>query len=97
LDDLSRRLPIINAFDGAEKVDVAALCRDDISQDEVQANAARIVACVNACKGIEDPEKVIPELVVALKDLVEQIEAHDRIYGECPISPDQARRILSTL
>ena len=29
---------------------------------EIEANAARIVACVNACAGIDDPS-VIPELV----------------------------------
>ena len=31
------------------------------------ANAERIVACVNACAGIEDPEKTIPEAMEALR------------------------------
>ena len=30
-----------------------------MSAEEVEANAARIVACVNACAGLEDPETVI--------------------------------------
>ena len=30
---------------------------------ENQANARRIVECVNACAGIEDPETVIPQLI----------------------------------
>jgi hypothetical protein len=29
---------------------------------ETRANARRIVACVNACEGIEDPENVVPQL-----------------------------------
>lgn len=29
----------------------------------------RIVACVNACQGIPDPETTVPELVVALKNM----------------------------
>lgn len=32
---------------------------------EIEANARRIVACVNACEGIADPEKAIPALVEA--------------------------------
>lgn len=34
--------------------------------DVSKANAARIVSCVNACEGIEDPS-VVPELVEALE------------------------------
>jgi len=43
-----------------------------------EANAARIVACVNACAGI-NPEAV-PELLVALKDLAYRL----RIDGRTP-------------
>ena len=31
------------------------------------ANAARIVTCVNACAGIADPGKTIPDLLAALE------------------------------
>jgi hypothetical protein len=34
------------------------------------ANADRIVACVNACKGIPDPEETIPELVELARQVV---------------------------
>jgi len=34
---------------------------------ESDANAQRIVACVNACEGMEDPGKAIPEMLEALK------------------------------
>lgn len=37
---------------------------DSIIEDD--ANAARIVACVNACEGIADPN-VIPEMLAAIK------------------------------
>jgi hypothetical protein len=35
-------------------------------------DAARIVACVNACEGIEDPS-VVPEMLAALKQLTADI------------------------
>jgi hypothetical protein len=38
-----------------------------------KANARRLVACWNACEGIEDPENVIPQLRRA-NDLVQQLE-----------------------
>jgi hypothetical protein len=38
-----------------------------------EANARRLVACLNACEGIEDPENVIPQLRRA-NDLVQQLE-----------------------
>lgn len=33
---------------------------------DAEANAARIVACVNACEGIEDPN-IVPEMLEALR------------------------------
>jgi hypothetical protein len=44
-----------------------AYIRDFQSNDE--ANAARIVACVNACEGIADPGAV-PDLLAALRELM---------------------------
>ena len=32
-----------------------------------EANAKRIVACVNACKGIKDPEQAVPMLLEACR------------------------------
>ena len=37
--------------------------------NRARANANRIVACVNGCKGIPDPETDVPELVAALRDI----------------------------
>lgn len=34
---------------------------------EAEANAKRIVDCVNACKGIQDPVTAIPTMVEALR------------------------------
>jgi hypothetical protein len=42
------------------------------------ANAARIVACVNACEGIADPATTIPELLRGLEDAIRSAEALDR-------------------
>jgi hypothetical protein len=41
-----------------------------------EANARRIVACVNACKGI-NPEAV-PDLLEALQDVLHEAEEKDR-------------------
>ena len=30
---------------------------------EAYVNAERICACVNACRGIKDPERIVPEIV----------------------------------
>lgn len=38
----------------------------NVAEDVVEINAERIVACVNACTGIENPD-AIPELIAALK------------------------------
>ena len=40
--------------------------------DTLAANAARIVACVNACEGIEDPA-VIPDLIDAARGAMQLI------------------------
>jgi len=51
-------------------------CPEDTPEEWAQVegptryeNGARIVACVNACEGIEDPS-VVPDLVKALEALV---------------------------
>ena len=49
-------------------------CSDFYPDTEVcEANAARIVACVNACEGIADPS-VVPELLEACKSALALIE-----------------------
>jgi hypothetical protein len=35
-----------------------------------EANAKRIVACVNACEGIDDPEQSIPAMKRALENIL---------------------------
>ena len=37
--------------------------------DENVANAKRVKACWNACEGIEEPEKVVPQIRMFLKHL----------------------------
>lgn len=41
---------------------------NDKHDPEGQANAARIVACVNACEGLADPS-VVPDLLAALEGI----------------------------
>ena len=47
-----------------------------------QANGMRIVACVNGCKGISDPENMVPELVAVLKGLFEHCAMPHKHWGE---------------
>lgn len=50
----------------------------DIAEPEAEANAARIVACVNACAGIEDPSTAR----ALARELAEWATAHPRMgYG----------------
>lgn len=50
--------------------------------DTSAANAARIVACVNGCKGIRDPEKAVPKLVSALREVREWCDLIEQNYPE---------------
>jgi len=43
--------------------------------EEAEANATRIVSCVNACAGIADPERDVPAMREALRELVWMIGA----------------------
>lgn len=53
---------------------VAYLKAQSISSFPTEANARRIVDCVNACEGIADPSAV-PELVAALQFLADSARA----------------------
>lgn len=48
------------------------------------ADAERIVACVNGCKGIVDPETAVPELVAALRHLCREYKNCDGIVWDAP-------------
>lgn len=37
------------------------------------ANAERIIACVNACTGIEEPEKSVPSIAKKLVDIADAV------------------------
>ena len=47
-----------------------------------RANMERIVACVNSCEGLADPQATITALVGALRALVERIEAGGAVKRE---------------
>jgi hypothetical protein len=82
---------------------------EGISEIEAEANALRLVACWNACLDLPEPEKDIPALVQALKDMEEllvwlsesgnlksPIEPHP--YGLAVIQTNaNARALLSKL
>lgn len=49
---------------------------------EVEANAQRIVACVNACEGIADPS-VVPEMLEALRAVHNSLFLHSEYPKVC--------------
>jgi len=65
-----------DAISGVDWYDLASVVIrvDGEDSPEGQANAARIVACVNACEGLADPS-VVPELVTALECVTDDLEA----------------------
>lgn len=64
----------------------------DVSMNETAANAARIVACVNACEGIADPS--------AVKDLLDMCMAAERLLDPMthnPASDDFMRELRAAI
>lgn len=71
-----------------------------IDYDEAHANAQRIVACVNACKGIENPAEVIQSLVSSLREVT--LSYSWCLRNGCKPSPEgptlaQARAVLASV
>lgn len=54
---------------------------DGAGSDTDDANAARIVACVNACAGIPNPA-AIAEVIATLEAILEE---HDASHYSCPV------------
>lgn len=52
------------------------------SDAETKANAERIAKCANACKGIPDPETVVPELV----EFAKEVARLTSVYSETSLS-----------
>ena len=65
------------------------VARTESEEPVDEANAQRIVACVNACAGMADPEATITALVAALTDVLPVL----RQYGTVA-QLDQARAAL---
>jgi len=63
------RLHIATALSADDETDEHVAANHRVSEEEAEANAARIVACVNGCAGI-NPEAV-PELAEALRAMLE--------------------------
>ena len=68
-----------------------------VKGDNAKAYAARIVAAVNACAKIADPERAVPALVEALRKLVHDIDARDQRLGTLTLGTavDEARAALA--
>lgn len=67
--------------DGSDGQNIIAEIPGDAEKDRQRANAERIVSCVNGCKGIADPEKIVPKLRTVFAILLNHI---DRVIEACP-------------
>jgi hypothetical protein len=83
-DSASNERPWIHGANGGAVV--ALSC--GYKQEEALVNAARIVACVNACEGIADPS-VVPELVAALREVNAELSE----YASITINGDADTRL----
>lgn len=54
-----------------------------ITKAEASANAKRVVQCVNACTGIEDPAEAIREARKVLRNILKNYELGEEIDAEC--------------
>ena len=59
-------------FSGARYI--GSIGNSDETESETRANADRIVSCVNACAGMEDPELEIGEIQTQLQEALAAIE-----------------------
>ena len=59
-------------FSGARYI--GSIGNSDETESETRANADRIVSCVNACAGMEDPELEIGEIQTKLQEALAAIE-----------------------
>lgn len=62
---------------------------------EGEANASRIVACVNGCKGVEDPEKTIPEILNIILEALPYVEESEEFNK--PTRKGLSKRIKAAL
>lgn len=76
---------LIHAADGYLVADAGRITKR--TGDEMDSNAARIVACVNACAGMMDPAKEIAALRAALEPFAELATS-----AKCDEMPEFAAR-----
>ena len=69
-------------------------CETDPDGEESKANAARVVACVNACEGIDDPAATLAE-VRDMLNMLSRMSLDDEIEGG--MSGDDACETLGAL
>jgi hypothetical protein len=76
-NDMWEYYAVIHWFNGRQALQICQHVRG-------KANANRIVACVNACKGITDPEQTVPELLEACRGLLKEYNQHIPVDCVCP-------------
>lgn len=62
--------------------------------EQAEANAHRIVACVNACEGLADPS-VVPELVKAASRVVDVVREYGSYDGQIADATERLAAILA--
>ena len=86
---ISADQPFVSIYGG----DGAGISYMTLRPSEVEANAARIVACVNACEGIPNPSaisEVVETAKDALRSLLKLADPRDEAW-------DRAARLVAAL
>jgi hypothetical protein len=66
------------------------------TDEEDMANAARIVACVNACAGLDDPAAILNEVRAVLADIVHRADTTELADGSS-LDTLRAHKLLDRL
>lgn len=68
----------INVCQASTNTPLAKVEHSGLDWEEYEANAQRIIECVNACKGIEHPSKDIPQMIEVIEGCIHRLKHLDK-------------------
>lgn len=91
--------PVVERYGRERVVTPVADCNfvDELGEKETLANAARIVACVNACEGIEDPANLRTQMDAMAETLRSSISILMTWRDDFASGDEHKRTVINTL
>lgn len=86
--------PAIQSFELYPRL--VAVTTDNKDFDERLANAKRIVACVNACSGVENPDEYLQSARDAISTALQIRNEHEALKKECDRLRAEVEALLRT-